>query len=149
MEGRVGLWSSAGSISCPRKKPDGRWRIAEQENTENVHCSLLMCNTRPCSWALSKGTAWLFPRTASSRCVAVKKKDTRWIILIWCLLPASGNQLGQGWNPESFIKATVFICCWSHCPTWIYLMPLEIHFLTATVQLWMVWKSTSFWACLF
>lgn len=123
-----------------------------QENAENVYCSLVMCNTRA---RLSTEQQEL-PRCFQEQPAALREGG-KGHIPNYLDLGASSQLWVRVWKHKSFTKATVFICCWSHCPTWICLMPFKIHFqspqppeaLTATMQLRMVGKSTSFWVCLF
>lgn len=123
-----------------------------QEKAENDCCSSVMYNIQLRAQHRTTGTATLLPGTACSAQGGRKRPQTQssWI-------GASSQLWVRVWKHKSFTKAIVFICCWSHCPTWICLMPFKIHFQsaqppeapTATMQLWMVGKSTSFWVCLF
>lgn len=149
----VALGKIGGELDCKalsaaslRESAGSQSRAGERRER---FCSSVMCNTRA---HRTTGTATLVPGTASSSQGGRKRPHTEssWL--------GASSQLGaRVWKHKSLTKATVFICCWSHCPTWISLMPFKIHFqspqppeaLTATMQLWMVGKSISFWVCLF
>lgn len=124
-----------------------------QENAEKVCCSLVMCNTQAHGSAQNNRNCHAVSRNSQQRPGREEKatyRESSW-------LGVSSQLWVRVWKQKSFTKATVFICCWSHCPIWICLMPFKIHFqspqppeaLTATMQLWIVGKSTSFWVCLF